>query len=512
MTRAIFGGHIDLASSLNQIDFSSGEGEMRTAIAYIRRWKRGNSAQIGSSFLSSNLTAITNEWRTPEGPIAELTSLNSLTSPFDSRLNFSSSQDIIFSRDLANSTPSYTYVDPSTDLSTPLVPNAPDLGQSLGQLKPANPQSFFSRFFSNVFNGSRPPYSGVAGAEGKVKGTNFALDVFTEGTWQFLFNPSELSFETGPEYKTSETWAVSDKENSGQPLHWTHNKNAVLKFNSVVLNGYVFGRQVEELQQGLFDLFTSRGGSGQDGPDILEFVWGKRVFGPCVIKNIVVKEKAWDDGLLVNAEVSFELEKIPEWTINDGFVDVARPAAQPIVNEVLQVSAGATTGVAQASSAEASSITTPAPSAPATPTPPSAPDPCKSFKEANCRELVKQIKNFERLNVTIQDTSKELKKIERFTPAGGSEQSNQFLTTNVLAYERIYRRAEGLFGTCFTSKISPSQTPEALLRTNTINGVNNQSQPIQRRYALFQTATFNAAGALRRLYADSKCARQGVPL
>jgi hypothetical protein len=143
--------------------------------------------------------------------------------------------------------------------------------------------------------------------------------------WQFLFNPSELELELGPEFKNAETWGVSDKGNSGQPLHWSHNKNAVLKFNSVLLNGFIFGRKVEALEQGLIELFMARDDAGQHGPHILEFVWGKRVFGPCVIKNVNIKEKMWDEGEVVNAEVSFTLEQIPEWTINDGFVDVARP-------------------------------------------------------------------------------------------------------------------------------------------------------------------------------------------
>jgi hypothetical protein len=152
-----------------------------------------------------------------------------------------------------------------------------------------------------------------------------------EGMWQFLFNPSELELEAGPEFKTAETWGVSDKSNSGQPLHWSHNKNAQLKFNSVLLNGFVFGRKVEALEQGLLELFMARDGDGQDGPHVLEFVWGKRVFGPCVIKNVSVKEKQWDEGQVVNAELSFTLEQVPEWTINDGFVDVARPGRQPTV-------------------------------------------------------------------------------------------------------------------------------------------------------------------------------------
>jgi hypothetical protein len=161
--------------------------------------------------------------------------------------------------------------------------------------------------------------------------------------WQFLFNPSELELEAGPEFKTAETWGVSDKSNSGQPLHWSHNKNAQLKFNSVLLNGFVFGRKVEALEQGLLELFMARDGDGQDGPHVLEFVWGKRVFGPCVIKNVSVKEKQWDEGQVVNAELSFTLEQVPEWTINDGFVDVARPGRQPTVASPSTPSASAET-------------------------------------------------------------------------------------------------------------------------------------------------------------------------
>jgi hypothetical protein len=77
----------------------------------------------------------------------------------------------------------------------------------------------------------------------------------------------------------------------------------------------------------------SREGVGSDGPPVLQFVWGQRVFGPCVIQNIRVRERSWDTGILVNAEVSFELEQVPEWVINDGFVDIARPGKQSTVND-----------------------------------------------------------------------------------------------------------------------------------------------------------------------------------
>lgn len=199
----------------------------------------------------------------------------------------------------------------------------------VGKLKPANPNGFV-----NPAQSKR--------TDSKSNFTPAKSGTLTEGMWQFLFNPSELEVNAGPEFKTAETWGVSDKANSGQPLNWSHNKNAQLKFNSVLLNGYVFGRKVEELEQGIFELFMARDGEGQDGPPVLEFVWGKRVFGPCVIKEISIKEKMWDEGEVVNAELSFTLEQVPEWTINDGYVDVARPGRIPMVYDATEQSQGAT--------------------------------------------------------------------------------------------------------------------------------------------------------------------------
>lgn len=179
---------------------------------------------------------------------------------------------------------------------------------------------------------SKVPYSGVTGSTAAAgSGRISPVGAKQPGRWQFLFNPSEIEIEAGPEYKVAETWGVSDKQNSGQPLSWSHNKNAQLKFNSVLLNGYVFGKQVEELEQGIFELFMARDGGGQAGPPVLQFVWGQKIFGPCVIKDISIKEKMWDSGLVVNAEMSFTLEQVPEWTIDDGFIDVARPGKLPNV-------------------------------------------------------------------------------------------------------------------------------------------------------------------------------------
>lgn len=161
---------------------------------------------------------------------------------------------------------------------------------------------------------------------------NATISPRTDGAWQFLFNPSELTLTAGPEYSKSETWGVMDNKEAGVPLQFNRMKNPQLKFNGIKLNGYVFGRQVEDLEQGLFKLMMTAGGADNGasaGPQVLEFVWGKKTFGPCVIKDISITEKMWDNGLLVNADLNFVLEKIPEWTVNDGQVSVYAPYTKP---------------------------------------------------------------------------------------------------------------------------------------------------------------------------------------
>ena len=162
-----------------------------------------------------------------------------------------------------------------------------------------------------------------------------------EGMWQFLFNPNELALSVGPKYKSTETWGVLDDANGGQPLHFTNLTNPKLKFSKVLLNGYVFGKRVENLEQGLLDLFMKKpSGNSSHGPQVLEFVWGQRCFGPCVIKDITINEKQWDNGLLVNATVSFTLEKVPEWSINDGQVSVYDASSLDSIISPVQTSSG----------------------------------------------------------------------------------------------------------------------------------------------------------------------------
>lgn len=381
--RSFLGGNYDVYSALESIEFQGalGDASMRGNIAYIRVWKRGGTAaQTNSGAVTQDpgngdaLTVLGDAVEQEYGPEREglpddavviydtdtlsyTVESGGLTRDEDGNIISGFAQTTFLPQPnpqrqqaLGTQTPTTSGVQsPSTQIVTPVAPGegtAPSAGlqRGIGQVRSANPNGFTNALlnFGLSFIGGgfgRVSYSGQANAP---RGGAVAVPTSGDMMWQFLFNPSELQLEAGPEFKGAEVWGVSDKANSGQPLHWSHNKNASLKFNSVLLNGFVFGRKVEALEQGLLELFMSREGEGQHGPHVLEFVWGKRSFGPCVIKNIDIKEKMWDEGEVVNAELSFTLEQVPEWTINDGaYVDVARPGRRPLANDPTQSNAAA---------------------------------------------------------------------------------------------------------------------------------------------------------------------------
>jgi hypothetical protein len=315
-------------NSLANISFVPGSfGGMSASIAYIRYWSRKGTEQrteVNTSTETANSGS--QSGTTPSAEIAKEVEKNSKTTAKPS-ITLESSGNNPFGgrpRQPVPVTPvnkARTEDQQTTEAGERTEkPQKPDFFEKLRKLFSANPGavSKSAPLYQNPFYKLAPD----------------APDPVGQGVWRFLFNPEELQLSSGPDYNRSETWGVSDPKNEGQALSWRANKNRKLTFSKVLLHGYSFGKRVDSLEKGLQDLFMARDGeNGADGPPVLEFVWGNRVFGPCVIQNIQVREKAWDKGILVNAEVSFELEQVPEWTINDGFVDVLRPGRQPLVND-----------------------------------------------------------------------------------------------------------------------------------------------------------------------------------
>jgi hypothetical protein len=297
------GAHYDVLRDLNAITFVPGSAcQMSQEIARIRYWSRGNTSTKTPVETEEQSTAPTD----PQEEVSkELEEKYSDTSETTNNENQQQKTRTVL-----------TVPDNSAYQSRPRQPVPTSVPDTKPQSSPKSGKTV-----------SANP-SGTVNTAGVT-----VLPPPTDAVWMFLFNPEELQLSSGPDYNRAETWGVSDSENSGQPLSWRSNRNKKLSFGKVLLHGYTFGKRVDTLEAGLQQLFMAREGEGSDGPPVLEFVWGKRFFGPCVIQNIQVREKAWDKGILVNAEVSFELEQVPEWTINDGEVDVLRPGRQPTVND-----------------------------------------------------------------------------------------------------------------------------------------------------------------------------------
>ena len=308
---SVSGAAVSVEESLSKISFVPGtSGQMSSAIAYIRYWSRKGTQQ--KTAVSDNPV---------NGAVSD--PQDALLRQIDT-LSYGTSLNLVpVTQSTPQTGPALTIPTNTAYQSRPRQPvptlttiSGPSSLNRLGSIFSANPGGATAPAWANPFS-SQP-----------------AAPSPDNAVWQFLFNPEELQLSSGPDFNRAETWGVSDPANSGQPLSWRSNKNRKLTFGKVLLHGYTFGRRVDSLEKGLQELFLARDGeNGADGPPVLEFVWGQRVFGPCVIQNIQVREKAWDKGLLVNAEVSFDLEQVPEWTINDGFVDVLRPGRQSTVND-----------------------------------------------------------------------------------------------------------------------------------------------------------------------------------
>ena len=392
----MFGGNLDVAATLDKITFDPYvDGSLRGCIAYIVPWTRTGVPTRSESLPSAQNapvdntvpTSLSNFWDDPnvykdlpdwsiDPSLLEDTSFTDnivpkwepdksvweaasiapfLLPPEDFKGKLSTEFYNSYSVDTLNGvevTPSAAQQNqdnlkkdtsvglrqPTSEAGSNLVDTGPDLVAGVtntptGPVFAGNPDGILANLFNVARSlGNRSSITRDLSSKASKSTNLFSSAERNTGVWQFLFNPSQLNLSVGPNFKKSETWGVSDEANSGAPLHWTSNKNAELKFSKVLLNGYVFGKRVEELEQGLIELFMkSPTNDAKHGPRVLEFVWGKKSFGPCVIKDITISEKMWDEGLLVNAEANFTLERVPEWTINDGYVSTYDATAQSTV-------------------------------------------------------------------------------------------------------------------------------------------------------------------------------------
>lgn len=356
--KSILGANLSILQTLASIEFAPGnDGGMYKTTAYIELWKRQGTKStqqevgvdlgtevvaypnISNDFLKSSFNTAVFDLNSPTFTLGKdfkfgtdygATFTNTSTVPSGNPTKPQTNTQTAISQAVPSTVPPGVVPNPVTGAPVDADPKPTPAAPVSGPIKPANPGG-------GVAGASRKTLGYGGNLTQTVNGSGRIGDFCTEkpqGVWQFLFNPEEIDWEGGPEYDEAQTWGVMGKTNSGKPLFWKNMKNERLTFSKVLLNGYVFGKQVGSLEEGLKDLFYKEDGDNPTGPPVLNLIWGERTFGPCVIQDVRVKEKNWDNGILVNAEVSFSLVRIPEWIVNDGYVDVARPSAQPINADV----------------------------------------------------------------------------------------------------------------------------------------------------------------------------------
>ena len=533
--RSFFGGNFEVYSALDRVKFQgvAGDASMRGNVAYIRLWKRGGSVQQTAALQSAVEPPQSDSQKVLEEDLeAAIGNRDSVANNFDpvtgvygyspygdvdnpievAEANIQVIENQINAekqKALSSQTPTSSTntsnnagaISTATSASSAL-----SLNPAVGSVKSANPNGFVNAIGAagRALIGlpqTSPSYSGGANAS-KSPATQAPSG---EMMWQFLFNPSELELEVGPEFKNSETWGVSDKGNSGQPMHWSHNKNAQLKFNSVLLNGFVFGRKVEALEQGLVELFMARDGEGQHGPHVLEFVWGKRVFGPCMIKNINIKEKMWDEGEVVNAEISFTLEQVPEWTINDGFVDVARPGRLATIGDPTQPGSAASTDASAAANAP---TVAPGSGAPPAQKPAQNQDPTTGGSAYRTCQ-----KAFELAEVFVSIMYREGPSAKaNFNGQNGVVLGDQILSK----YKNVYSQASSSVGTNFTRRVPQQYTPAST--ESSLRSMRQAGAMFDKQIDLITTAASKSREAMlnvwngdcKKLIADGKAAQAGA--
>lgn len=133
--------------------------------------------------------------------------------------------------------------------------------------------------------------------------------------WQFLYNPSTLRFNQRVNYATSDTYGTQ-----GSSKQWLRNDNETLTLSNITLNGYGLGKHVQSLIEGLRELLSTVSGSDPlELPTVYNFIWGKKIFGPCIITSVNWTEMMQDaDSNCVRAEVNIELMRIPLYDVNIG--------------------------------------------------------------------------------------------------------------------------------------------------------------------------------------------------
>lgn len=124
-------------------------------------------------------------------------------------------------------------------------------------------------------------------------------------SWQFLYNPSLLSYSKEANYSDAQVLGAKKQE-----LQYAYSSGKTLTINDIVLHSWQEGKSVQPILDGLEALLETQ--EGKSSPPILSFIFGSKTFAPCVLVAITYDESAWLSGAPAIVKLNLTLREIPQ--------------------------------------------------------------------------------------------------------------------------------------------------------------------------------------------------------
>ena len=128
-----------------------------------------------------------------------------------------------------------------------------------------------------------------------------------EDVYPMLINPESLKWSRAATYSEQATAGTGV-----QSKQYYNTGGRSLKIDNIKLETYRHGKTLTQYIEGFEALLQPQVSEDRwYAPKPLNFVWGSRQFGPCVLVDVNWSEEAWISGEPATAQLSLTLEEIP---------------------------------------------------------------------------------------------------------------------------------------------------------------------------------------------------------
>lgn len=157
--------------------------------------------------------------------------------------------------------------------------------------------------------GLQPGVEPAAQSTGSTDSTESTAPITTpqNRVWNFLINPSVLSYSRSAVYSDTQTWAAKK-----QDIQYFTTNGQTLKMPNIILDSWHDGRSLRPLIEGINALLEAQIDQNRYYPPVLSFVWGSTRFAPCVLTEVTWDEAAWLSGEPATVVLNLTFREVPE--------------------------------------------------------------------------------------------------------------------------------------------------------------------------------------------------------